>query len=156
MNSPAKLTVPALQSALKRCVRVTKAQAAPLLYYLRIKLKKQGSRTREGFGAWVEEHLPFTRRTADLWADEYGIAHGLMKKQTSRKISKGFKIRRGDPLPDGVVRIDFVLPTEDQKKFDQAKRTLKERNVNLGQVIYEAVIAAAVSKPKSKAARAGA
>jgi len=40
---------------------------APVLYYLRQKIKAQGSRNdlrrkAEGFGEWVEAHLDFTRR----------------------------------------------------------------------------------------------
>lgn len=83
--SPANLNIKELQAALKQCVRLTKQRTAPLLYYLREKMKAQG-RKGEGFGAWVAANLPFTRRTADMWANEYGITHGLMK--TSRNISK--------------------------------------------------------------------
>ncbi len=84
-----KLSIDELQLALRKYAAVTKEQMAPLLYYLRLKLKKQGSRKGEGFGAWVEANLLFTRRTADTWANEWGAALGLMKPPTSRKISKG-------------------------------------------------------------------
>jgi len=151
--SPDRLSRSQLEAALKQCVRLTKDRMAPLLYYLREKEKKQGSRAGGGFGAWVEEHLPFTRRTADNWANEYGISKGLMKpprKLTSRKSSKGSEyddIGRGKPHPDGVVKVQFVLRTEERRDFEKAKATLDKRGV-LARVIYDAVLSAAANGKK--------
>jgi hypothetical protein len=81
----------AILSAWKKCERFAKKEMGQLLYWLRGKLRAQGSRNDirdqdKGFGAWVEETIEISRRTADRWANEYGIANGLMKRQlTSRQ-----------------------------------------------------------------------
>ena len=80
----------AIKSAWKKLERIGKKEVGPLLYWLREKLRAQGSRNDlrdqdKGFGAWVEKTIEISRRTADLWADEYGLASGPMKrKPTSR------------------------------------------------------------------------
>ena len=76
----------AIKSTWKKHERLAKREMGPLLYWLREKLRAQGSRNElrdqdKGFGTWVEENLAVTRRTADRWADEYGISAGLKKKR---------------------------------------------------------------------------
>src|SRR5277367_2250906 len=66
----------AIKSAWKKHERLAKKDMGPLLYWLRVKLRAQGSRNDiidkdRGFGAWVEDNLDITRRTADRWGDEY-------------------------------------------------------------------------------------
>jgi hypothetical protein len=79
-----------LQAALlKFNLKKTKAKMAPLLYELRMKMRAPG-RKGKGFGLWCEENLTITRRTADLWADEWAKANN---KPTFRKASKGLKVR---------------------------------------------------------------
>ena len=81
----------AIESTWKKCERFAKKEMGPLLYWLRENLRAQGSRNDlrdqdKGFGAWVEETIEISRRTADRWADEYGLANGLMKRtSTSRQ-----------------------------------------------------------------------
>src|SRR5260370_3334704 len=72
----------AIKSAWKKHERLAKKDMGPLLYWLRLKLRAQGSRNDiqdedRGFGAWVEDHLDISRRTADRWADGYAIENGL-------------------------------------------------------------------------------
>jgi hypothetical protein len=80
----------AIVSAWKKLERIGKKDMGPLLYWLREKLRAQGSRNDlrdkdKGFGAWVEKTVEISRRTADRWADSYGLEHGLIKrKSTSR------------------------------------------------------------------------
>lgn len=80
----------AIVSAWKKLERIGKKDMGPLLYWLREKLRAQGSRNDlrdkdKGFGAWVEKTVEISRRTADRWADGYGLEHGLIKrKSTSR------------------------------------------------------------------------
>ena len=117
---------------------------APLLYYLRDKLKAQG-KTGAGFGAWVEDHLDISRRTADRWADQWGISKGLMKPRkasTFKQVSKSAK-----PNPDGSVTVplSFVLSEKEADKFLAAMRILGDRATS---VIYDAVIAAAYPPKK--------
>jgi hypothetical protein len=54
-----------LIAASLRHLEMAKKTMAPLLYWLRERLKKPGSRKGEGFQAWVDENLFITRRTAD-------------------------------------------------------------------------------------------
>jgi hypothetical protein len=80
----------AIVSAWKKMERIGKKDMGPQLYWLREKLRAQGSRNDirdqdKGFGAWVEKTIEISRRTADRWADSYGLEHGLIKrKSTSR------------------------------------------------------------------------
>lgn len=81
----------AIEFAWKKYERLAKKEMGQLLYLLREKLRAQGSRNDlgerdKGFGAWVEQTIEISRRTADRWADDYGLANGLMKrKSTSRQ-----------------------------------------------------------------------
>src|SRR6266700_3264442 len=72
----------AIRSTWKKYERPAKKEMGPLLFWLRLKLRAQGSRNDiqnqdRGFGAWVDETLSISRRTADRWADDYGTATGL-------------------------------------------------------------------------------
>ncbi len=76
----------AIESTWKKCERFAKKEMGPLLYWLRENLRAQGSRNdlrdRDmGFGAWVQETIEISRRTADRWADEYGIKNELIKRK---------------------------------------------------------------------------
>ncbi len=82
----------AIRSAWKKHERLAKKDMGPLLYWLRLRLHAQGSRNDihdkdRGFGAWVEDNLDITRRTADRWADWYAVENGL-KESTSRQLTK--------------------------------------------------------------------
>lgn len=88
----------ALKSAWKKYEKPAQLETAPLLYWLRIRLKAPGARNDiadkdRGFGAWVEENLPISRRTADRWADAYGEATGLKERETtSGQLTKGLDV----------------------------------------------------------------
>jgi hypothetical protein len=125
-----------------------KKRFGPLLYYLREKLKKPGSRTGEGFGSWVEQNLPFSRRTADRWADEYGVAVGLIK--TFRQPVQRFV---PSPKDDDLYSIEFAFEPNELREFKQAYRSLGKPEAQ--RVIYEAVIEAAKAKPKARRAASG-
>lgn len=93
---PAKLSEQELKSAIiatwKKHEELAKRDLAPMLYWLREKLRAQGARNDltqdkdRGFGFWVEEHLDFSRRTADRWCEWYAVEAGL--KPTSGQVSK--------------------------------------------------------------------
>jgi hypothetical protein len=145
-----KLSSEQLKAELKRCAKMTKERMAPLLYFLRLKLKKQGSRRGEGFGAWVAAYLPITRRTADLWANEWAVANRLMKA-TSRNISKScVPASRNE---DDLYSIEFAFEPEERKEFHRATQILGPAATQ--RVIYEAVIEAAKAKPKARRAASG-
>lgn len=83
----------AIKSAWKKHEELAKADMAPLLYWLRERLRAQGSRNDihdkdRGFGVWVEDHLEISRRTADRWCDWYAIEAGLKQESTSGHVSK--------------------------------------------------------------------
>src|ERR1700677_2062264 len=81
----------AIQSAWRKFERLARKEMGQLLYWLREKLRAQGSRNDlrdqdKGFGAWVEETIQISRRTANAPADESATANGLMpRRPTSRQ-----------------------------------------------------------------------
>ena len=140
-----KLSVPQLKSRLIQAVKLTKANMAPMLYYLRKKIKAQG-KAGQGFGHWVEEHLEIHRRTADRWADQWAIAQGLKKPakkvvKTFRQLSKSIK---PDPAGNMTVNVSLIRPEADAKKFMEAMDVLGEE---ASDIIYTAVVTAASKKP---------
>jgi hypothetical protein len=131
--SPANLSVPQLKSTLIQHARVTKERMAPLLYYLKQKLKKQGSRKGEGFAAWVKKNLPITTRTADRWLTDWAVENGLMKS-TSRQKSRS-------PVPNArenerACSLLFSFEGDQRKEFDRAVEVL---GADYEQVIFDAV-----------------
>src|SRR5229473_675480 len=75
--------------------KLCRTQMAPLLFHLRLKLKAQGKKGT-GFGVWCEDTLDISRRTADRWADDWGVSAGLKKPSkrangTFRHVTKGGK-----------------------------------------------------------------
>jgi hypothetical protein len=67
----------AIKSAWKKHEQLAKQDLAPLLYWLRERLRAQGSRNDlvhdkdRGWEVWVTEHLDISRRTADRWCAWY-------------------------------------------------------------------------------------
>ncbi len=95
---PAKLSEQELKSAIiaawKKHEELAKKDLAPMLYWLRQKLRAQGARNDltqdkdRGFGFWVEEHLDFSRRTADRWCDWYAVEAGIKPEPTFSHVTK--------------------------------------------------------------------
>jgi len=148
-----KLSMPELKSRLVQAVKVTKATMAPMLYYLRKRIKAQG-KSGQGFGQWVEEHLEIHRRTADRWADEWAVAEGLKKApkktvKTFRHLSKGVTSNSNGRV---TVPLSFVLVQKEADEFIAAMNILGDKATV---VIYDAVIKAAQShkKPVQAASR---
>jgi hypothetical protein len=84
-----------IKSAWKKHERLAKKDMAPLLYWLRVKLRAPGSRNDihdkdRGFGAWVEDNLDISRATADRWAEQHALENGL-KEPTSPHVRRGCK-----------------------------------------------------------------
>lgn len=63
----------AIKSAWKKHEELAKQDLAPLLYWLRERLRAQGARNDlvhdkdRGWEVWVTQHLDISRRTADRW-----------------------------------------------------------------------------------------
>jgi len=115
-----------------------------MLYQLRAKIKAQG-KAGEGFGQWVEAHLDITRRTADRWADEYAVSHGLKKpkKSTSRHLTKG-----GGKTVDGkvTIQLSFVVTEAEQEQFIEAMQIL---GPDAEKLIFDTVVKAAKKRPNA-------
>jgi hypothetical protein len=82
----------AIKSTWRKYERLARKEMGQLLFWLRKKLRAQGSRNDihdkdRGFGAWVEENLDISRRTADRWAEWYAVEHGL-REATSGQLTK--------------------------------------------------------------------
>lgn len=129
----------AIKSAWKKYERLAKKEMGQLLYLLREKLRAQGSRNDlrdgdKGFGAWVEQTIEISRRTADRWADEYGFANGLMKrKATSGHVTKSF----GEHVEDDFyaqdlrkhgrqIQMNYWVSVTDYKRHEDAVKLLKK------------------------------
>jgi hypothetical protein len=140
----------AIRSAWKMHEHVVKKDMAPLLFWLRLKLRVQGSRNDihdkdRGFGAWVDENLDITRRTADRWADKYGLDNGLMeRKPTSGQSSKG-----EDPDDGGVEEhgqgFTYFVSQPLHKQYEKALKTIKEhfKITDNGKAVVKGVVYAA-------------
>jgi hypothetical protein len=127
----------AIKFAWKKYERLAKKEMGQLLYLLREKLRAQGSRNDlrdrdKGFGAWVEETIEISRRTADRWADEYGLANGLMKrKSTSRQVAKSFEadddFYARDLRKHGrQIQMNFWVSVGDYQRHEHAVKVLKK------------------------------
>jgi hypothetical protein len=129
----------AIKSEWKKHERLAKKDMGPLLYWLREKLRAQGSRNDlrdrdKGFGAWVEETIEISRRTADRWADEYGLANGLMKrKSTSRQVAKSFEGHAEDDFyaqdlrkHGRQIQMNHWVSVDDYQRHKQAVKVLKK------------------------------
>jgi len=135
--------------------RAAQRTMGPMLYHLRKKLKAQG-KSGAGFGAWVEDNVDISRRTADRWADAYGVSKGLMKPKkrkapTFRQLSKSGEAK---PSVDGkvAVSLQFVLTEQERDEFMDALKVLGDEATR---IMYSAVTAAAGKKKPVQAAGAG-
>jgi hypothetical protein len=129
----------AVQSAWRKYERLAKKEMGQLLYWLREKLRAQGSRNDlrdqdKGFGAWVEETIQISRRTADRWADEYGLANGLMKRRpTSRQDDQKSFVHEDDDFYNQelgkqgkLIQINYWVNQKLHKQYEQALKVLKK------------------------------
>jgi len=146
----------AIIAAWKKHEELAKQDLAPKLYWLRDKLRAQGARNDltndkdRGFGFWVEEHLDFSRRTADRWCEWYAAESGL--KPTSGQVSKSEDDSLYEDILDthkGKQQIAFncwvptALHTQYQKALTriQNKFGLKDKKEALVRgVIYAATV----------------
>jgi hypothetical protein len=91
----------AIKAVWKKHDELAKKDLAPMLYWLRDKLRAQGARNDiqdkdRGFAAWCEENLDISRRTADRWCDWNAVETRL--KPTSGHVSKSEEERWEDIL----------------------------------------------------------
>jgi len=126
----------AIKSAWKKHERLAKKDMGPLLYWLRVRLRAQGSRNDihdedRGFGAWVEDNLDISRRTADRWADEYGLANGLMMRDgTSSHVTRS----DDDDFYEQELRkhgkniqFNYWVSQTVHKQYEQALKAIKKQ-----------------------------
>jgi hypothetical protein len=146
--SPDKLSIGQLQSRLRKFaprLKQLREEMSPLLAELRKRMNAQGQKGK-GFGAWVDQNLPITRRTADLWADEFE------GKRTSRNISKDVLVPTRRLSPDDPYPLSLAFSPERRQEFEEAALALDPEE--LEQVIFDAVTEAAHRKRKGKARKA--
>jgi hypothetical protein len=156
----ANLSIQELQHQLKehwvRCEKAVKLEMAPLLYHLRTKLKKQGSRTDlpkhesrtgEGFAQWVKTNLGLSLSTVNRWANEYAVEHGKKKPKKVRNAdaSTSNQMTRSSSEPnDGQFSLNLIFTEHQQKEFCKAQKILGQRQTQ--DVIFNAVVKAAQHK----------
>ncbi len=115
-----------------------KEKMAPLLYELRKKLRKPGSRKGEGWAAWIEAgHIGICVRTANRWADEHA------GKSTSRPKSQG---PRGAALPgeERTYPFSFVVTEAEEEQIHEAVKVLGAEEVR--RIVIETLLKAAERK----------
>lgn len=144
------LSINELKSKLVSAAKETAEAMAPMLFYLRKKIKAQG-KVGQGFGAWVEENLGITRRTADRWANEWAIANKLkdQPKPASRQKSKGDGL---GAIADGERKeyfsLNLSLTPSEQEQVIMAWEVLGEEAAT--RLICDTLTAAAKAKePKT-------
>lgn len=128
----------AITSAWKKLERIGKKEMGPLLYWLREKLRAQGSRNDlrdqdKGFGAWVQESLEISRRTIDRWADDYGLANGVIKRRTSRQPDQELFPNEDDGFQAAkrrnhgrLIQMNYWVPVGEYQRHKQAVEVLKK------------------------------
>jgi hypothetical protein len=136
-----KLTEPELKAAIiaawKKHEELAKQELAPMLYWLRDKLRAQGARNDltqdkdRGFAFWVEEHLDISRRTADRWCDWYAVKVGYRQDATSGHLSKSDLEMYEDILDThkGKLQIAFNVwvPKAVHAQYSTALTTLQKK-----------------------------
>ena len=126
----------AIKAKWKKHEESAKKDLAPLLYWLRDKLRAQGARNDltqdkdRGFSFWVEEHLDISRRTADRWCDWYAVETGL-KPATSGHLSKSDLDVWEDVLDTHKgkqqIAMNFWVKTAIHKQFQTSLAKLQSR-----------------------------
>jgi len=156
----------AIKSAWRKHERLAKKDMGPLLYWLRDKLRAQGSRNDlrdrdKGFGGWVEKTIEISRRTADRWADEYGLTNGLMKRRpTSRQDDqKLFSTEEDDFYSKELrkhgrqIQMNYWVTQSVFKQYETAVKTLRRHFKTTSS--QEAVVKGALYAAENLASRGG-
>lgn len=156
-----KLLTDRLEASWLGFERQVKTAVAPLLFHLRLRLKKPGSRTGGGFGKWCDANLPVSRRTADRWADDYAesIGRPTSSQQTKGAKKKGQKSkarRTANGKDDGAQHTLQLatLTSEQRDAFDKAVEALKAAQEDPALICLNALVQAAAklaSAPKPPA-----
>ena len=147
-----------LQNIWSKHEKLCRESMGEYLYWLRKKMRAQGARNDkkakpEGFGAWCEENLHITRRTADKWADAWAVSQGL--KKPSKKQPKTFrpdsKSDKSNPVDGGSMVVDYQMtltPDENRAWLD----ALKVLGPAAQKIVFNAVLSAAhIAVPKKPA-----
>jgi hypothetical protein len=135
-----------LQTIWRKHEKLCRESMGEYLYWLRKRMRAQGARNDkkdkpEGFGAWCEDNLSITRRTADKWADDWAIAQGL--KKPSKKTPKTFRTTSksdesnaaGD---DNIVVLYQMILTRDEHRAWLA--ALKVLGPAADKIVFNAVL----------------
>jgi hypothetical protein len=136
-----KLTEQELKTAItavwKKHEESAKKDLAPMLYWLREKLRAQGARNDltqdkdRGFAFWVEEHLDISRRTVDRWCEWYAVEAGLKQDSTSGHLSKSELDVWEDVLDNhkgkSQIALNFWVKTAVHGQFQKALTQLQQK-----------------------------
>jgi hypothetical protein len=141
-----------LRAACKKYEASAKKEMSPLIYWLREKMRAQGSRNDlhdkdRGFGAWVDDNLDISRRTADRWANEWAIANKLMQP-TSGHVSKSedddFYAKELQKHENLVLikYLNYWVSPRQHEQYTQAVKTLQQhfKAANDKEAIYKGVL----------------
>lgn len=152
----------AIKSEWKKHEESARADLAPMLYFLREQLRAQGARNDlsdveqdRGFGAWVEENLEISRRTADRWCEWFAVEADL-KDSTFRHVTKS-DVDRWDVIQTKhkgrkQIAFNYLVEAAVHAEFTRAVALLQKRFglKNKKEAMVQGVIYAAKSIGKSK------
>lgn len=151
MEEPKDMSIPTLKSNLLDLTADHREQAGGYLYWLRAKLKAQGARNdlkkqREGFGPWVEDNLHITRKTADVWADDWAEENNLPTSRKTTKSGKGAGM--GDDhgrIVDGprIVYYNMTLKISEVEQEELIKAWEILGDAPATRLVYDTLVAAA-------------
>jgi hypothetical protein len=127
----------AIVSAWKKLERIGKKEMGGLLYWLRERLRAQGTRNDlrnqdKGFGTWVQQTIEISRRTADRWANHYGYEQGLMKRKVKPTSGQGDQMFEDTAFYEEeqrkhgrMVQMNLWLKQADFKRYESAVKILR-------------------------------
>jgi len=157
----------AIIAAWKKHEALARADLAPLLYWLRERLRAQGARNDlthdkdRGWEVWVTEHLDISRRTADRWCAWYAEQAGLKQESlpvTCLEVDAGpwediFDQHKGKQQIAFNCWVKTSIHAQYQKAITQiqAKFGLKDKK----EAVIQGVIYAAKSIASTSATRRG-
>ncbi len=171
---PAKLNEQELKAAIisawKKHEALAKTELAPLLYWLRERLRAQGARNdltqdkHRGWELWVTTHLDISRSTADAWCAWYAKEAGLVPaERTSTDVGGSEDDGFYEDIIDKhkgrqKITVSYCLPKTVYSQYHKALTKIQNKFglENKNEAVVQGVIYAATVIDKRTAGRGAA
>jgi hypothetical protein len=157
----------AIISAWKKHEALAKTELAPLLYWLRERLRAQGARNdltqdkHRGWELWVTTHLDISRSTADAWCAWYAKEAGLVPaERTSTDVGGSEDDGFYEDIVDKhkgrqKITVSYYLPKTVYSQYQKALTKIQNKFglENKNEAVVQGVIYAATVIEKRAAGR---